>query len=46
MTAAGVIPAVRNSRHGLCYASDITDAEWMLVEPMIPPAKSGGPPRR
>ena len=24
------------------YPSDLTDAEWALVEPMIPPAKRGG----
>jgi hypothetical protein len=29
-------------RHGLRYPSDLTDAEWVLVEPMIPPAKRGG----
>ena len=27
---------------GLRYPSDLTDAEWALVEPMIPPAKRGG----
>jgi transposase len=26
----------------LRYPSDLTDAEWALVEPMIPPAKHGG----
>ena len=26
----------------LRYPSDLTDAEWAIVEPMIPPAKSGG----
>jgi transposase len=29
-------------RKGLRYPSDLTDAEWALVEPMIPPAKRGG----
>jgi transposase len=29
-------------RHGLRYPSDLTDAEWALAEPMIPPAKRGG----
>jgi len=29
-------------RHGLRYASDLTDAEWALVAPLIPPAKHGG----
>ena len=28
-----------------CYPSDLTDAEWALVEPAIPPAKRGGRPR-
>ena len=32
-------------RRGLRYPSDLTDAEWALVEPMIPPAKRGGPRR-
>jgi hypothetical protein len=27
------------------YPSDLTDAEWALVGPMIPPAKRGGRPR-
>ena len=29
-------------RRGLRYPSDLTDAEWELIEPMIPPAKHGG----
>ncbi len=32
-------------RCGLRYPSDLTDAEWALVKPMIPPAKHGGRPR-
>ena len=32
-------------RHGLRYPSDLTAAEWALVEPMIPPARHGGRPR-
>ena len=32
-------------RSGLRYPSDLTDAEWAIVEPMIPPARSGGRPR-
>jgi transposase len=32
-------------RRGLRYPSDLTDAEWALVESMIPPAKRGGRPR-
>jgi len=30
------------NRFGLRYPSDLTDAEWALVEPQIPPAKRGG----
>src|SRR6202048_849880 len=30
-------------RRGLRYPSDLTDAEWALVEPMIPTTKRGGP---
>ncbi len=33
---------VAANHRGLRYPSDLTDAEWMLVEPMIPPAKHGG----
>ena len=29
-------------RRGMRYPSDMTDAEWALVEPPIPPAKRGG----
>lgn len=29
-------------RTGLRYPSDLTDAEWALVAPLIPPAKHGG----
>ena len=29
-------------RKGLRYDSDLTDEEWALVEPLIPPAKRGG----
>jgi transposase len=32
----------RYDRSKLRYPSDITDAEWALVEPLIPPAKRGG----
>src|SRR6266700_4141533 len=27
------------------YASDLSDAEWAILEPLIPPAKPGGRPR-
>jgi len=29
-------------RTGLRSPSDLTDGEWVIVEPMIPPAKRGG----
>ena len=29
-------------REGLRHDSDMTDAEWVLVAPLIPPAKRGG----
>src|SRR3990170_919451 len=32
-------------RRGLRYESDLTDAEWARVEPLIRPAKRGGRPR-
>ena len=28
------------------YPSDLTDREWALIEPLLPPAKRGGRPRR
>jgi putative transposase len=27
------------------YKTDITDAQWQILEPLIPPAKTGGHPR-
>lgn len=32
-------------RGGLRYPSDLTDAEWALIEAQIPPARRGGRPR-
>ena len=32
----------RYNRDKLRYPSDLTNEEWALVEPMIPPAKHGG----
>lgn len=29
-------------RSGLRYPSDLKDAEWALIEPLIPPARRGG----
>src|SRR3990170_1914226 len=36
---------VAADRRGLRYPSDLIDAEWALIEPLIPPAKHGGRPR-
>jgi transposase len=33
------------AREGQRYASDLTDAEWALIEPHLPPAKRLGRPR-
>jgi putative transposase len=32
-------------RDGLCYASNLTDAEWALIEPFMPAARRIGRPR-
>jgi len=32
----------RHDRSKLCYPSDLTDEEWALVAPLIPPPKPGG----
>lgn len=32
----------RYNRDQLRYPSDLTDEEWMVVEPLIPPGKRGG----
>ncbi len=29
-------------RKGVRYPSDLRDAEWALIAPLIPPAKRGG----
>lgn len=36
---------VAADRRGLRYPSDLTNAEWALVAPLIHPAKRGGRPR-
>jgi transposase len=36
----------RYNRDKLRYPSDLTDEEWALVEPLIPPGKRGGGKRR
>ena len=32
----------RHRRSGGRYATDVTDAEFALIEPLLPPAKHGG----
>lgn len=32
----------RYDRSGLRYPSDLTDEEWAIISPLIPPAKRGG----
>lgn len=34
-----------HSREGLRYSSDMTDVEWALTAPFVPPARRGGRPR-
>lgn len=34
-----------HSREGLRYPSDMTDTEWTLAMPFVPPARRGGRPR-
>lgn len=29
----------------VCYPSDLTNAQWNIIEPLIPPPKPGGRPR-
>ena len=36
----------RYNRDKLRYPSDLTDAEWAYIKPLIPPAKRGGGKRR
>jgi transposase len=35
----------RYDRSALRYPSDLTDREWLVLAPLIPPAKHGGRPR-
>ena len=35
----------RYDRSQLRYPSDLTDGEWALIKPLIPPAKRGGDKR-
>ena len=36
----------RHRRDGDCFPSDLSDGEWERLEPLIPPAKPGGRPRK
>ncbi len=36
----------RDDRSHLRYPSDLTDEEWGIIEPMIPPAKHGSRPHK
>ena len=35
----------QHARSGTGYASDLTDAEWALIAPLMPPRKATGRPR-
>lgn len=39
------IARCQHNRDHLRYPSDLTDREWLIIEPFIPPAKPGGRPR-
>jgi putative transposase len=34
------------SRQRLMYTSDLTDEEWQILKPPLPPEKPGGRPRK
>jgi putative transposase len=34
------------ARQRLPYTTDLTEEEWQILKPLLPPAKSGGRPRR
>jgi putative transposase len=34
------------SARRLTYTTDLTDEEWQILEPLLPPEKSGGRPRK
>ncbi len=38
-------PKATRKQSSRCYPSDLTDQEWAILEPLIPPAKEGGRPR-
>jgi putative transposase len=34
------------ARQRLAYATDLTDEAWQILEPLLPPEKTGGRPRK
>jgi putative transposase len=34
------------ARQRLSYTTDLTDEEWQILQPLLPPVKSGGRPRK
>ena len=34
------------ARQRLAYTTDLTDEEWQVLEPLLPPERSGGRPRK
>ena len=40
--AAGVYPAMKRA----AYPTDLTDREWQMLEPLVPPVKPGGRPAK
>ena len=35
-----------SSARRLTYSTDLTDEEWQILKPLLPPEKSGGRPRK
>ena len=46
MTSCGPRPPAQHSRAGLRYGSDLTDAGWAVLEPLLPPPCACGRSRR
>lgn len=40
------ITRAQHSRAGLRYGNDVTDAEWLILAPFLPPARACGSPRK
>ena len=43
---AGLIPGGRMTRRPARYPSDTNDEQWALIEPLLPPVKTGGRPEK